>query len=106
MHTKHEGFESGPITMVCTSGLFIIGELIGGNKLCKPRIFILIEDGRKMQMSTLPGNPTFLTLGADGFRYPLPETDKNIRELYIRVTTPPPESITIDVAGKVVPLNG
>jgi hypothetical protein len=87
MHTKHDGKE-GVITMTVTGGLFIIGKLIGGNKLTDPRVFDVIEDGAKIQMRPLPGTPPFVTLGTDGFRYPVPEDDKPILDLYDRVTHP------------------
>lgn len=91
MHTKHEGKEEGVITMVCVVGLFILGKLIGGNKLTEPRIFSIIENGQRIQMSPLPGTPPFIVLtGVDGFRYTMPETsdNKGILELYDRVTHP------------------
>jgi hypothetical protein len=97
MHTKHEGKEE-VITMVLTGGLFIIGKLIGGNKLTDPRVFDVIENGAKIQMRPLPGTPPFVTLGTDGLRYPVPESDKAMLELYDRVTHP----IIVTEPGKVV----
>lgn len=88
MHTNHEGRETGVITMVCSGGMFIVGNLIGGNKLVNPRLFMLIEDGKRIQMSPLPANPSFIILGNDGFRYVIPENERNILDLYDRVTHP------------------
>lgn len=112
MHTKYEGKEEGVITMVCIVGLFILGKLVGGNKLTDPRIFSIIEEGRRIQMSPPPGTPPFIVLtGVDGFRYTMPETpeNKNILELYDRVTHPPnvviptsrPTLVTADITGKL-----
>ena len=53
MHTKHETKDEGIITMVCVSGIFIIGKLTG-TKLLDPRIFSIIDDGKRIQMSPLP----------------------------------------------------
>lgn len=91
MHTKHEGKEEGVITMVVVAGLFILGKLIGGNKLTDPRIFSIIENGQRIMMSPPPGTPPFIVLtGVDGFRYTMPDVpeNKNILELYDRVTHP------------------
>ena len=91
MHTKHEGKkEEGVISMVVSNGLFIVGKLVGGNKLIEPRIFQVIEGGKKIQLSPLPSTPPFITLESDGFRYAIPETDRNIPDLYDRVTHPAP----------------
>jgi hypothetical protein len=88
--TAMGGRDKCNITMICTSGIFIIGNLIGGNKLTNPRLFTIIDDGKRIQMAPLPGNPAFLRLGMEGFSYPIPPTDKPILELYERVTRPSP----------------
>lgn len=77
----------GTLTMAITSIGFIMGRLIGGNKLTKPRIFSIIENGQRIQMSPLPGTPSFMRLGMES-NYPIPETDENkgLVELYNRVT--------------------
>lgn len=82
--------DEGVLAMVITSGLFIIGKLIGGNKLTKPRVFMIIEDGKKIQMSPLPGTPPFLRIGLDVSSYTMPMTElnKNITDLYSKVTDP------------------
>lgn len=90
MHTAHEGKQTGSITMVCISGIFIIGNLISGNKLINPRHFAIIEEGKRIQMSSLPGNPSWINIGSNGFRYLIPDTEKNILDLYDRVTHPVP----------------
>ena len=91
MHTKHERkHEEGVISMVVSNGLFIVGKLVGGSKLIEPRVFLVIEGGKKIQLSPLPSNPPFITLGPDGFRYAIPETDRNVLDLYDRVTHPAP----------------
>lgn len=89
MHTKHEGKEEGVVTMIISNGLFLIGKLAGGNKLlCDPRVFMVIEGGKRIQMSPLPGAPPFITLGNDRMGYIIPETEKNLLDLYYRVTHP------------------
>lgn len=88
MHTNHVVKEEGVITMVCVAGLFIMGKLVSGNKLCNPRVFSFIEDGKKMQLAPLPSTPIFITLGMDGFRYQISDQDKNLLNLYYRVTGP------------------
>ena len=103
MHTKHEVKEEGVITMCLTNGLFVLGKLIGGNKLCDPRIFGIIENGQKIQMAPLPGTPPFLNLGNEVSRYTMPEVadNKNILDLYYRVTHPTPEIILPDKMAKL-----
>ena len=91
MHTKHEGKkEEGVISMVVTNGLFIVGKMIGGNKLCDPRVFLVIENGKKIQLSPLPSAPPFITIGSGYFHYAIPEHDRNLLDLYDRVTHPEP----------------
>ena len=99
MHTKREVKEVGTITMVISQGLFLIGNLVGGNKLLEPRVFVLIEDGAKMQLSPLPSTPPFVTFGNEVIRYPVPERDKNLLSLYDRVTHPQPEMGSVGTAG-------
>jgi hypothetical protein len=94
MHTDHSKKEEGIIGMVISNGLFLIGRLVGGNKLIDPRVFNIIDDGKRIQMSPLPGTPPFLTLGNDKMGYAIPETteNQNILDLYHKVTRPQPES--------------
>jgi hypothetical protein len=93
MHTDHSKKDEGIITMVINNGIFLVGSLIGGNKLIEPRVFSIIENGAKIQMSPLPGTPPFLTLGNDKMGYVVPDTpeNKNMLELYERVTHPQSE---------------
>jgi len=90
--------EEGVLTMLFSTGLFIIGRLIGGNKLLKPRVFSMyeaqeqnpislkMEKVNRISMSPLPGTPPFMRVGAEAGSYPMPEKAKEIRELYERVT--------------------
>jgi hypothetical protein len=84
--------EQTHLTMVVSSGLFIIGRLVGGNKLLAPRVWTLIKEGAEMQLSPLPFTPAFIILQDSGFTYPIPEdaATANIYALYKQVTTPPP----------------
>lgn len=93
MHTDHTTNESGVITMVVTDGLFILGTLISGNKLQLPRIFSLLEEGKRMMLSPLPGTPLFITIGPNTLHYPLPNTPENqgLLILYDKVTHPQPQ---------------
>lgn len=77
----------GALTLAITSIGFIVGRLIGGNKLTKPRIYTIIDGGKRFQMSPLPGTPPFMRLGMES-NYPVPENDANrgMFELYDRVT--------------------
>jgi hypothetical protein len=78
------------LTMVISAGLFLVGTIIGGNKLVKPRIFTLIENGNRIQMSPLPGTPAFARIDPGGIYYNIPPTElnKSIYDLYRRVTAP------------------
>ena len=93
MHTKHEGKEVGTISMIITQGLFLIGNLVGGNKLLEPRVFTFIEEGAKIQLSPLPSLPPFVTFGNEVIKYSVPEKDRNLLSLYDRVTHPQPEGV-------------
>jgi len=93
--------DEGVVTMVCVGGLFIMGKLYGKTMLKDPRVFAVIEDGRKIQLSPLPGTPGMITLSEFAFMYEIPEEDKNLQELYYRVTHPQPETKTTSIPGIV-----
>jgi hypothetical protein len=78
------------LTVCISSGLFLVGRLIGGNKLTKPRIFSIIKEGREMQLSPLPGTPPFVRIESGGVYYTIPINDNNksLYDLYERVTNP------------------
>jgi hypothetical protein len=80
--------EEGVLTMVISGGLFLIGRLVGGNKLVKPRVFQVIENGKRIQMSPLPGTPPFMRIGLETGSYAIPEREKEIHDLYERVANP------------------
>jgi len=80
--------EEGTLTMVIASGMVLIGRMIGGNKLIKPRVFEVIEDGKRIQLRPLPGTPPWMRIGMEAGSYPVPEREKTIIELYERVTSP------------------
>ena len=111
MRTQHEKKEEGTISMCLIGGLFIVGKLIGGNKIVDPRVVTLFEepmrdssgkvvpglDGRpvmtpKMRMSPLHGNPPYIISNRLSLVYPVPEHDKNTLDLYQRVTMVQPAS--------------
>jgi hypothetical protein len=102
MHTKRDNDSTNPsiITMCCTGGLFILGNLVSGNKLTNPRVFNVIDNGTRIQLSPLPGAPPFITIGPDGFRYPIPSTDTNLLGLYYRVTHPEENTDLASVQGE------
>jgi len=94
--------DEGVVMMVCAGGLFIAGKLYGKTMLKDPRVFAIIDEGRKIQLSPLPGTPGMITLGEFTFMYEIPKEDKNLQELYYRVTHPQPETKTVstpDVMG-------
>lgn len=96
MRTEHKKEPEEPkVTMCVVAGLFLVGKLVGGNKLVDPRVFTLIEDGKRMQLSPLPALPPFVIIARMSLFYPIPETD-NIFKLYEQVTTPP--NIVIPIA--------
>ena len=96
----------GTLTMAIIAGNFwLVGRLVGGNKLTKPRIFSIIEDidpmtkqakidpatGRPVtliQMAPLPGTPPFYRMSGGEGTYPVPERETNYFELYNKVTDP------------------
>lgn len=95
-----EGKKDNALTMVVAGGVFLIGTLVGGNKLLLPRVFTTFEEKEKhpetgadimipkIRMEPLPGIPPFVILKGDGFTYPVPEVDIFIYRLYRQVTTP------------------
>ena len=115
MKEKNEGNKEGVVTMCITNGLFIIGKLVGGNKLIDPRAFDLymepLLDGNRnpiidsvtglpkaeerIRMRPLPGVPAFCTIGQDVVRYPVVTNIQNVLSLYRRVTTPVEEKSPI-----------
>jgi hypothetical protein len=82
------------VNMCCVGGMFIVGKL-NGRKLGKPRVFSIIVDpqdptgkNKLIQLAPLPGTPEHIFLGADGFHYLIPESEKNVLSLYYKVTHP------------------
>jgi len=105
--------------MYCISGLFIMGKRVSSNKILNPRVFTIIEVPEKnpitqtmeripkMQLSSLPANPSFITIeSGDGFNYPIPDTEINLLNLYERVTNfnPSPVSNPLQPDEKVIKL--
>jgi hypothetical protein len=101
MADKKKDATTDSIQMVILPGLLLIGRLIGGNKLLKPRVFTMFDKeeidntGKRVkvpqiQMAPLPGTPPFYMLNGNEGRYPVPVNDHNrsIFELYERVTSP------------------
>jgi len=96
--------DEGVLTFVVDGGMFILGRLVGSNKLNKPRVFQVIPnpeydptkpaEGQNsktlIQLSPLPGTPPFLNVGNSVSRYPVPlkAWNKSITDLYARVTDP------------------
>ena len=106
MRTEHKKeVEEPKVTMCVVGGLFLMGKLIGGNKLMDPRIFTLIENGKRMQLSPLPSQPPFVIIARMSLFYPIPETDKNMLELYERVTNPENANIVTLAPGINMKLN-
>jgi hypothetical protein len=108
MHTLHAIPKPTTITMCVTSGLFVMGELVSGNKLLLPRVFTVIDNGTRIQLSPLPGIPPFIILKSDGFTYPVPESEANLLELYHRTTHPvedPPIVATGNQESNVIKLH-
>ena len=101
MHTDHKREPEEPkVTMCVVAGLFLVGKLVGGNKLMNPRVFTLIEDGKRMQLSPLPALPPFVIVARMGLSYLIPETD-SLYKLYEKVTTPPEKDILIPLGPEV-----
>jgi hypothetical protein len=80
------------LTMVVTAGMFIMGKLVGSAMLRDPRVFQFLDEGKRISLSPLPGTPSFITLGESAFSYKVPEGDRNLVDLYKRVTTPVQEN--------------
>ena len=97
--------KQAPLAMVIVGGMFLVGRIVGGNKLTKPRVYDIIPDmdpvtgkNRKdqyenpmtlMRLTPLPGTPPFYRMGMDG-NYLIPETPANkpMFDFYERATNP------------------
>ena len=106
---KPEG-DAGVVTMCITMGLWVIGKLVGGNKLVSPRVFDLYEElvfdknqqpitdpktGKqktepRIRMQPLPGLPPYCTVGPEAVKYPVLTNFGNVLDLYVRVSAQPP----------------
>jgi hypothetical protein len=51
-------------------------------------VFQVIENGKRIQMSPLPGTPPFMRIGLESGSYTMPEREKAIHDLYKQVTSP------------------
>ena len=92
----------GTLSGVISSGVVLVGDLVG-TKLIKPRVFQVINNGRDMQLSPLPGTPHFLKLAGDFMSWPIPDdaNNKNLIGLWEKVTSPPKEPPRIVGAGEM-----
>ena len=108
--------QPAPITMVCSGGFFLIGKIRmdnGGEEpvpiLIAPRVFTVIDGGKRIQLSPLPGMPTFIFVSDIAFSYPIPDTETNLLDLYEKVTKPPSPIIkpseVIHGEGKVIKMH-
>lgn len=107
--------DPGKLTMVLlNSGLFVVGMLVGGNKLVNPRLFTVFEEpsfdkdgtllmdpqtGRqksiqKMKMEPFPGLPPFMRIVNEP-TYPISPAASSLCALYEHVTTPPPVDLNV-----------
>ncbi len=77
---------SKQLTMV-VNGIFMVGEL-KGNQLLLPRVFSIIEDGKKIQLQALPFVPLSITLTGGYTHYPIQPDQRNLIELWEKVTDP------------------
>jgi len=118
MVDKNKKEDAGVVTMCITGGLWLIGKLVGGNKLVSPRVFDmygekLYDENRRpiidprtgkqkeeprIRMQWLPGDPPYCIIGPEALRYPVLTDYGNLLPLYTRVSTrgpepPPPEPI-------------
>lgn len=76
------------LTMVITQGLFIVGNMGADGRLYKPRILSILDQGKKIQLSPLPGVPGYLYVGVGNPFYPIPTRDTALYDLYKQVTAP------------------
>ena len=84
--------ERKEVWMAMMGGMFIVGVMVGDNKIINPRVFTMfeaVEDGKKipkMQLAPLPSNPPFIYVRPE-VRYRIPDWDRNLINLYEKVTT-------------------
>jgi hypothetical protein len=76
------------LSMIVTQGLFLVGERTGDRLLKNPRVMTLMDEGKKMQLTPLPGLPPQVTFPDSSMRYIVPEREKPMYELYAQVTSP------------------
>lgn len=76
------------LTLVITQGLFVMGKMTPDGRLEKPRILTFLENGKRVQLSPLPGIPKYLYIGVGNPFYSIPARDKSLYDLYRQVTAP------------------
>lgn len=76
------------LTMVISQGLFIMGEMQADGRLRRPRVVSFLDQGKRVQLSPLPGVPGYMYVGVGNPFYPVPAHDKSLYDLYAQVTAP------------------
>jgi len=81
-----EDEEKGELVIMVTQGMFIVGTATGAGRLEKPRVLTILDKGKQMQLTPLPGIPGEIFAPRDTISYVIPAHDKGIKSLYERVT--------------------
>ena len=93
------------LDMVVTQGLFLIGEIQDKNVIKNPRVLTILEEGKKIQMTPLPGLPARAQFPDTALRYKIPMREDGIYNLYAQVTAPGVDP-NVDPGRRGAPLQG
>ena len=89
---KNEGI----LSVVIQGQFWIVGRLVGGNKVLQPRIYRIIPDQKNpgqqlIQLEPFPHFPPFLNVGHGSMSFPILERETSLIKLYEQVTSPEAE---------------
>jgi len=76
------------LDMVVTQGLFLVGEIQNKNEVKNPRVLTILEEGKRIQLTPLPGLPSRVQFPETSLTYSIPLREKSIHDLYAQVTAP------------------
>ena len=84
------------LSMVIQGPFWLVGKLEGG-KVFQPRIYRIIDDpkqqGQKLiQLEPFPHFPPYVAVGPGALSYPILDRERNLIELYEKVTSPEAEA--------------
>ena len=81
------------VMVILNGGLFVVGKMnVGVKEIDDPRVFSVIDNGKRIQLAPLPGVPISLRYeNCPSYIIENNEVNRSLFDLYEKVTTEPKE---------------